>query len=73
MGAIKNWFGKWGAIIVAALIIIALLFALGCSIYTAIISPFVGIVGIVGTVVTIGIDAWVIYEEITYVIDDEDI
>ena len=64
MGKISKWFGKWGFVLALMLIVTALLFALGCCIYTSIINPFVGIVGIVGTVVAIGFGIWVIYEEI---------
>jgi hypothetical protein len=53
MKKIAEFFSKWGFVIILNLIGVALLFALGCCIYTAIINPIVGGVGIVGVATAI--------------------
>ena len=53
MNKIMYFFDKWGFVMALGILCLAMLFALGCCIYTAIINPFVGIVGSIGTVVTI--------------------
>lgn len=64
MGTIKNWFGKWGMALILGIVGVALLFALGGCVYTAIINPFVGIVGIVGVGIAIAFNVWAICQEV---------
>lgn len=47
MNKIAELISKWGFVIVLGIIGIALLFALGCSIYTAITNLAVGLIGII--------------------------
>ena len=53
MKKIAEFFSKWAFAIMICVGAVALLFALGCCIYTAITNPFVGIVGIVGVVLAL--------------------
>jgi hypothetical protein len=71
MKKILNWFGKWGFVIILYLIGVALLFALGCCIYTAIINPFVGGVGIVGVATAITAVVALIWGEIEDIKEEE--
>lgn len=64
MKKIAEFFNKWGLTTFLGLVAIALLFALGCTIYTSIINPFVGIVGMVGTIMSLGGIAFWMYLEI---------
>lgn len=64
MNKIAEFISKWGFVIILGIVGIALLFALGCSIYTAITNPFVGIVGMVGTIMSLGGIAFWMYLEI---------
>ena len=50
MNKVGDFFKRWGFVVILAIIAVTLLFSLGCCIYTAVINPFVGIVGIVGCV-----------------------
>lgn len=47
MKKIAEFINKWGFVIILGIIGIALLFALGCSIYTAITNLAVGLIGII--------------------------
>lgn len=53
MKKIAEFFSKWAFAIMLCIAGVALLFALGCCIYTAITNPFVGIVGIVGVLLAL--------------------
>lgn len=53
MKKIAEFFSKWAFAIVLCLIAVALLFALGCCVYTAITNPFVGIVGGIGALLSL--------------------
>lgn len=64
MGKIKEWFSKWYGVIVSCVVAVTLLFALGSCIYTAIVNPFVGIVGLCGVVLAIAICGFIIWREI---------
>lgn len=64
MKKIAEFISKWGLTIFLGLVAIALLFTLGCTIYTSIINPFVGIVGMVGTIMSLGGIALWMYLEI---------
>ena len=66
MNKVGDFFKKWGFVVILAIIAVTLLFSLGCCIYTAVINPFVGIVGIVGVVLTLVFIAGRICEEIKY-------
>ena len=64
MNKIAEFFSKWAFAIVLCLIAVALLFALGCTIYTAIENPFVGIAGTIGVVVVLACVVGLICSEI---------
>ena len=64
MNKIAEFFSKWAFAIVLCLIAVALLFALGCTIYTAIENPFVGIVGTIGVAVVLACVVGLICSEI---------
>ena len=46
MNKIKEFFSKWAFVIVLCLFAVGLLFATGCSVYTAIENIPVGVIGI---------------------------
>lgn len=71
MNKIAEFFSKWGFVIILNLVGIALLFALGCCIYTAIINPFVGGVGIVGVATVITAVVALIWGEIEDIKEEE--
>ena len=63
MGKIAEYLGKWGFVIFLSLLGISLLFALGCSIYTAIFYPTLGVIGSLGVgVCLLIIVVWLIVE-----------
>ena len=64
MNRFAEFFDKWGLTIFLCLIGITVLFSLGCSIYTAVTNPFVGITGIVGNIASLGMLALWVYLEI---------
>lgn len=64
MSKVAEFFKKWGFTMFLCIVAVAVLFALGCSVYTAVINPFVGITGIVGVLASLGVFAWLIYKEI---------
>lgn len=64
MENIKNFIEKWGYIAFLGVIGIALLFDVGCAIYTSVVNPFVGIVALVGAVCALGTIAYAIYKEV---------
>lgn len=53
MKKIAEFFSKWAFAIVLCLIAILLLFALGCTIYTAITNAIVGIFGTIGVCIAL--------------------
>lgn len=65
MGKIWKWLDKWRFVIALVAVGITMLFALGCCIYTAIINPFVGIVGIFGLIVVLGVIVYLIWEKVS--------
>lgn len=65
MNKIANFFSKWGFVVIPAIVAMVLLTTLGCCIYTAVKAPFVGIVGIVGAVLSLAVVAGLLFQEIT--------
>lgn len=53
MKSIVDFFNKWGYTVFLSIFAVLMLFALGCCIYTSIKNLFVGIVGIVGVLVSL--------------------
>lgn len=53
MKKIAEFFSKWAFAIVLLVIAILLLFALGCTIYTAITNAIVGIFGTIGVCIAL--------------------
>lgn len=64
MNKIVDFFSKWAFLIVVCVIAVALLFALGCCIYTAITNPFVGSIGVLGVLVALAVAIGWIFVEI---------
>lgn len=64
MAKVIEFFKKWGRVVVLGIIGLIGLFTLGCTIYTSIINPFVGITGSVGAVSTLGVVGLYMYKEI---------
>ena len=64
MGKIKEWFSKWYGVIVLCAVVVTLLFALGSCIYTAIVNPFVGIVGLCGVALALAFCVFRIWREV---------
>lgn len=64
MNKLTELFTKYGYITFLCIVAITLLFSLGSCIYTAIVNPFVGITGIVGTVAGLAAVGYNIYKEI---------
>lgn len=64
MNKIVDFFKKWRSVVALSLVGIIGLFTLGCTIYTSIINPFVGITGIIGAVSTLGVVGLYMYKEI---------
>lgn len=63
MNKIAKFFDKWAFAIVLGVIAIALLFALGCTIYTATVNTFVGIVGTIGVAIALAcVVGWICTE-----------
>lgn len=63
MNKIAEFLSKWAFAIVLGVIAIALLFALGCTIYTATVNAFVGIVGTIGVAIALAcVVGWIIVE-----------
>lgn len=65
MDKITEFISKWGFVVILAVVAMVLLTTLGCCIYTAVKAPFVGVVGIVGAVLSLAVVAWLLFEEIT--------
>ena len=63
MGKIANFFSKWGFAIILCCFAVGLLFALGCSVYTAVTNLSVGLVGCAtnGIILTVTI-GWIFTE-----------
>lgn len=53
MGKVIAFFSKWGYTVFLSVFAIVMLFALGCTIYTSIANPFVGIVGTIGVAIAL--------------------
>lgn len=66
MKKVAEFLSKWAFAIFLTLLGVALLFALACSIYTAIENPFVGAVGILGVIVALATVVWGIVDEIKF-------
>lgn len=64
MERIKAFIEKWGYVVFLALVGVALMFDVGCGIYTAITNPWVGIVALVGAIMALGTIVWTIYKEV---------
>lgn len=64
MSKVAEFFKKWGYCIFLCIVAVAVVFAVGCTIYTAVINPLVGIVGLIGALASLGVLAWLIYKEI---------
>lgn len=60
MKKIVEFISKWGFVIILGIIGVALLFALGCSIYTSIVNLPVGLVGIIANTMCLAVVAgWI--------------
>lgn len=64
MKKIAEFFSKWGFVVILNLVGIALLFALGCCIYTAIVNAFAGCIGIVGVLCVLAVLVGLIFQDI---------
>ena len=64
MNKIINFISTWAFTIILCIVALIVLFALGCSIYTAVTNPFVGIIGIIGNVASLAVFGWAIYKNI---------
>lgn len=64
MKKIAEFFGKWGFMVILAVVAMVLLTTLGCCIYTAVKAPFVGVVGVVGALLSLAVVAGLICIEI---------
>ena len=63
MGKVAEFFSKWAFAMVLCLVAVALLFSLGCCVYTAITNPFVGSIGCVGALIALAVVAgWIVVE-----------
>lgn len=64
MERIKAFIEKWGYVVFLALVGVALMFAVGCSIYTAVTNPWVAIIALVGAIMALATIVWTIYKEV---------
>jgi hypothetical protein len=64
MGKVQEFLTKWGFTMFISLVGVAILFAIGCCIYTAIVNSFVGIIGLLGSIASLGMTVWLIYKKI---------
>lgn len=64
MGKIKEWINTWFGVIAVGVVAVALLFALGCCIYTAIVNPIVGLIGVVGVALALAFCVFMIWREV---------
>jgi uncharacterized Tic20 family protein len=64
MEKIKEWINTWLGVVVVGVVSVALLFALGCCIYTAIVNPIVGVVGVVGVALALAFCVFMIWREV---------
>jgi hypothetical protein len=63
MNKIWDFINKWAFVAFLGILCVALLFALGCGIYTSIINPTVGIIGSLGIAVCLAfLLSWMIVE-----------
>lgn len=63
MKKIADFFSKWAFTMFISLVGVAILFAIGCCIYTAIVNSFVGIIGLLGSIASLGVIVWLIYKK----------
>lgn len=66
MNKIAEFLSKWAFAIFLIFLAVALLFALVCSIYTAVQNPFVEAVGCLGVIVALAVVVWGIVDEIKF-------
>ena len=64
MGKIETFFSRWGYCIFLCVVAVALMFALGCTIHTSIVNPFVGVLGLAGVICALGTVGYAIVKEI---------
>lgn len=64
MEKIKEWINTWFGVVALSVVSVALLFALGCCIYTAIVNPIVGVVGSVGVALALAFCVFMIWCEV---------
>ena len=64
MNKIADFLGKWGFVIVLSILILVGVFTLGCTIYTAVVNPFVGITGFIGAIFSLGTLSHILCKEI---------
>lgn len=64
MNKVAEFLKDWALVIFLCALALMVLFTVGCTIYTAIINPFAGIVGLVGAMASLAIIGWLIYKEI---------
>lgn len=64
MENIKAFIERWGYVVFLGLVGVALLFDVGCSIYTSVINPSVGIISLVGALCALGVLATAMIKEI---------
>lgn len=64
MNKLSEFLGKWGYTIFLCIFILTNLFTLGCTIYTSIVNPFVGITGLVGSIFSLGALSHILCKEI---------
>lgn len=64
MSEIFNFISKWGYVMFLSILILVGLFTLGCTIYTAVVNPFIGIVGLVGAISSLAVLAHTLCKEI---------
>ena len=66
MEKIKELIEKWGYVVFLGIVGIALMFDVGCSIYTSVVNPFVGIVSLVGAIAALATLAHTMIKEIKH-------
>ena len=64
MGKIKEWINTWFGVIAVGVVAVALLFALGCCIYTAIVNTIVGLIGVAGVTLALAFCVLKIWREV---------
>lgn len=61
---IKEWVNTWFGVVFLGAHSVALLFALGCCIYTAIVNTIVGLIGVVGVALALALCVLLIWREV---------